>query len=72
MALKAFPQELSSILRERITFNLRMEIDGKMTFIRIDESVWTAVLSRPAVSLGEIIHIRVRPLVEADQPPEYL
>jgi len=57
LALKAFPEELSPIPRERITFNLRMEIDGEMTFIRIDESVWTAVLSRPAVALGEIIHI---------------
>jgi hypothetical protein len=49
-----------------------MDIEGKKMFIRIEESVWTAVLSRPAVSLGELIYIRVRPLVEVDQPPEYL
>ncbi|KAF8891745.1 hypothetical protein BD779DRAFT_1468676 [Infundibulicybe gibba] len=69
IAQKEFPEDLSQISRDRISFYILATMEGQKRAIRVSESAW------PAASAGlrrtEIIDILVRPNVK-EAPPQYL
>ncbi|KAF9456942.1 hypothetical protein BDZ94DRAFT_293818 [Collybia nuda] len=73
-AQKEFHEELSTISRERISFNVYATMNGERRSVRISESAWAPAVAR--LLRGEVIDISIRPLPQPsgtkDQPPQYL
>jgi hypothetical protein len=77
-AQKEFPEELSDVSRDRISFNISATMGGERRAIRISESAWVAAVAR--LLRGEVIDVTVKPLPKSPkssdakdiEPPQYL
>jgi len=74
IAQKEFPDELSRIDRDRISFTVAANIGQEKRTIRISESAWVAAVAR--LLRGEVIDIQIHPPSKGtagkDAPPQYL